>query len=836
MKREDLAINLHKEEIIEYVKNNQVVVVEAPTGSGKTTQIPQILFEAGLCNWGMIGVTQPRRIAAFGVSSRIAYEMNVELGRLVGYKIRFDDRTSQNTQIKIMTDGILLEELRSDPLLKKYSIIIVDEAHERSLNIDFILGLLKEIINERKELKVVISSATINAKMFSDYFNKAPVISVKTKPYPIDVKYVPLPKKVDYDVMQDRIFEIVENLEKNRINGDILIFLPGEDSIKDCSRRLEVLSSGNNCSLEILPLYARLAPEDQNRVFDEFKGKRKVVIATNIAETSITIDGIIHVIDSGYSKINYYNPRTFTSFLELKQISKASCDQRMGRAGRTAPGIVYRLYSEEEYRIREDYTKEEIYRTDLSEVVLRMADLGIYNYLDFDFISPPSKGAINSAMETLVSIEALDMNNRLTDLGKRMVDFPLAPRLSRILLEAAMNIPSVTNAILIVISFLSAKSPFLYPSGEEIESRKAQKKLMSKGGDFFSWINLFFRYQKARDKEKFTKEFYLDIRSMNEIMNIHEQLTSMMNERGYQIGTDLNYDNIVKCICTGLKQYICQKESKKKNTYHSVTEKEIRIHPGSYLYSDSPEWIVGGEIVNTGRTYVRTATMVPEKLIKTDFGDIYSLITRRRQPDKKKILREETTFVRTRTPDETRVTILDKYFDIIKEKNEKIVYVPYNIIIQLKDKKEKILKQDFGNIKAKLIYKDRVILKDKLKSLVQYFDKIDLETGLNQKYPRSRFFVYPDDWNVIFHYVELVLKPTIPSSNSKKTGFLTIKYGGENNFEYYLERDFFTAIEESLKAIETMFDSEVTAWNENEKVILEAIHHKLNKLSEEMEV
>jgi ATP-dependent helicase HrpA len=836
MKREELAINLHKDEIIEYVTNNQVVVVEAPTGSGKTTQIPQILFEAGLCNWGMIGVTQPRRIAAFGVSSRIAFEMKAELGRLVGYKIRFDDKTSAHTQIKIMTDGILLEELRSDPLLKKYSIIIVDEAHERSLNIDFILGLLKEITAERKDLKVVISSATINAKLFSDYFGKAPIISVKTKPYPIEVNYIPLPKKDDYDIMQDRIFEIIESLEKRKISGDILIFLPGEDSIKDCCRRLELYNTNNNFPLEILPLYARLAPEEQNRVFDEFKGKRKIVIATNIAETSITIDGVIHVIDSGYSKINYYNPRTFTSFLELKQISKASCDQRMGRAGRTAPGIVYRLYSEEEYKNREDYTKEEIYRTDLSEVVLRMADLGIYNYLDFDFISPPSKGAINSAIETLVSIEALDMGNRLTDLGKKMVDFPLAPRLSRILLEAATNCTSVTNSILIIISFLSAKSPFLYPAGEEIESRKAQKKLSSKGGDFFSWINLFFRYEKAKDKEKFAAEFYLDIRSLNEIMNIHDQLTSMMKDRGYSIGTDLDYDQIVICICTGLKQYICQKESKKKNTYHSVTEKDIRIHPGSYLYNDVPEWIVGGEIVNTGRTYIRTATMVTEKLIKSQFSDVYSLITKRRPLINKKTLREETTYVKTRSVEETRIMICDKYFDIIKEKNDKIVNVPYSVIIQLKDRKEKILKQDFGNFRAKLVYKDRIILKDKLKSLVQYFDKIDLDTGLNQHYPRNRFFSYPDDWIDIFRYASVILKPTIPASNAKKTGFLTLRFLGENNYEYYLEKDFFTAIEESLGAIEKLFDSEIPAWNETEKPVLEAIHHKLNKLSEEMEV
>jgi ATP-dependent helicase HrpA len=835
MQKEQLAVNQHKAQIIEAVKSNQVIVIEAPTGSGKTTQLPQILFEAGLCGWGIIGVTQPRRIAAYGVSSRIAKEMNTELGRLVGYKIRFDDKTTQNTQIKIMTDGILLEELRSDPLLKKYSIMIVDEAHERSLNIDFILGLLKEILQQRPDFKVVVSSATINAKLFSNFFNNAPVISVFTKPYPIDIKYVPLKKKEDYDLMQDKIFEIVDELEKVKISGDILIFLPGEDSIKDCCRRLELLSVANNNSLEVIPLYARLSPDDQNKVFEEFPGKRKIVIATNIAETSITIDGIIHVIDCGYSKINYYNPRTFTSFLELKPISKASCDQRMGRAGRTAPGIVYRLYSKEDYESREQYTKEEIYRTDLSEVVLRMADLGIKHYSDFDFISPPNKGAISSAIETLIAIEALDFEHHLTDVGKRMVDFPLAPRLSRILLEAVLKLPDVTNAVLIIISFLSAKGPFLYPPGEEIESRKAQKKLASKGGDFFSWLNLFFKYQKNKDKEKFCKEFYLDFRSMNEIMNIHTQLTSMMTERGYQNGYDLNSENIVLCICSGLKQYICQKENKKTNSYHSVTEKEIRIHPGSYLYGEAPEWIVGGEIVNTGRTYVRTAVMISEKQVKTFFNDIYSQITRKK-PEQRKYVRDEATAVRTRIHEDNKVTILDKYFDIIKERNERVAIIPYHILIQLKPKKELILHQDFSNLKAKLYFKDKLIVKDKLKSLVQYFDKIDLDNGLNQKYPKNETLLYPDDWNEIYRYIPLLLKPTVQSFKGNKTGFLALRSLGENSYEFYLEKDFFSAIEETFNSMEVLFDSEIPAWNDKEKSVMEAIHHKLSNLSEEMEV
>lgn len=839
MNRENLAIYRFKDRIVETVKNNNVVVIEAPTGSGKTTQIPQILFDAALNGQGIIGVTQPRRIAACGVSNRIAYEMDVELGRLVGYKIRFEDFTSPNTKIKIMTDGILLEELRSDFLLSKYSIVIVDEAHERSLNIDFILGLLKDILRERPDFKVVVSSATINAKLFSDYFDGAPIISVETKPFPIEIKYRPLKKKEDYEEMQSAIFGIVENIVSTNQEGDILIFLPGEDSIKDCCRRLEAINADE--SLEILPLYARLGIEEQNKVFNQYKDKRKIVIATNIAETSITIDGIIFVIDPGYSKINYYNPRTFTSFLEVKPISKASCDQRKGRAGRTAPGVVFRLYGEDDYNSREEYTKEEIYRTDLSEVVLRMADIGIYNYERFDFISQPNRGAIKSAVETLVSIGALNDSDMITDVGKMMVVFPLTPRLSRILIEGIKNYQGILNNLVVVISFLSAKSPFLYPAGEEIESRNAQKKLSIKGGDFFSWINLFHKYNNAKDKEEFVKRYYLDIRTMKEIINIHNQLISMISEKdNVTVGNDYDYNQIIKCICAGLKQYICLRNKKSKgnnNNYYSATEKEIRIHPGSFLYGTSPDWIVGGEIVNTGRTYIRTAAMVPESIIKEAFFDLYDIIANKKDKVKKFLREEQTsTKVKEKFVDSDKILILDKYFDIVGDKKVSYALIPYNVVIQLKSRKEKVLKYNFDNLQAVLTYGESVILKDKLNSLLQYFDKIDLDNGINKRWPKGRTFYYPQDWTSLFRFIKILLKPTFVNKKSKNCGFLTITENEKDQYKFYLEKDFFTAIEKCLEVVERIFSSELAVWNDHEKEILESIHHKLNKLSEEMDV
>ena len=839
MDKSHLAVYNYKDEIIKAIQGNQVVVIEAPTGSGKTTQLPQIIFEAGLDKWGIVGVTQPRRIAAYGVSKRIAEEMNVELGQLVGYKMRFDDCTSANTKIKIMTDGILLEELRSDPMLLKYSIIIVDEAHERSLNIDFILGLLKEIIKKRDDFKVLVSSATINAKLFSDYFDEAPVISVKTSPFPVEEKYFKVKDVEDSKEQISLICSIMSDIENKGEPGDVLIFLPGEAAIKDCCSQLEMLNRAISGSMVVMPLYARLSPEDQNRVFDVLpEGKRKVVVATNIAETSITINGIVHVIDPGYAKINYYNPRTFTSYLELKPISRASCDQRKGRAGRTAPGVVYRLFSREEYERREEYTKEEIYRTDLSEVVLRMLDLGIYNYESFDFISRPGRGAIQSAMDTLISLGAVDSLNSLTQIGKMMVDFPLMPRLSRILLEGMLVYPDVLYNVLIVIAFLSAKKPFLYPRGEEIESQRAQKKLYVKGGDFFTWINVFYKYQKAQNKEQFCKLYYLDQRVMDEILNIHYQLSTILEKREVKIGTKFNQDQILLCICAGLKQYICRRPEKKKSGFNSATELDIRIHPGSFLYYDSPIWLVGGEIVNTGRTYVRSGALLPEKLVKSQLADVYLALTKPQTTKKSKVLAAVATVKSKKDANyETRINLFDKYFDLEKDKNESYYKLPYSILIQLKDKKEQLIEMDFGKKKARLFYKDILIAQDYFSVILKYFDVLSLDNGVNNQYPGSSAMIYPDDWNQLFRYLKKLSYPTVKrGKRATKAAFLTLRKLDDDTYQYFLERDIYESLETSINALNDLLEESVPAWTEDEKKEVEQTYNNLLRMFNEISV
>ena len=390
-----LPVYRHRKDILNALEKNQTIIVESPTGSGKTTQIPLILKEAGYDSSGIIGITQPRRIAAMSVCEFIRKQID-DAGAYCGYKMRFADTTGPDTRIKIMTDGILLQEVKLDKTLSRYSVIMVDEAHERSLNIDFILGLLKEIAEKRPDLKIIISSATINAESFSEFFSGAPIISIDSRPYDVEVRYEPAILSRDTEfIYWAKVSEIVrKTVDEN--NGDILIFLPGEAEIKACIAELEITPFSG--LLQIYPLYGRLSKEEQERVFTPtLPGKCKVVVSTNIAETSLTIDGIRTVIDSGMVKVNFYNQRNFTSALLPLPISKASADQRKGRAGRTAPGICYRLYTETSYDVRPQYSEEEILHSDLAEVVLRMSELEIYNTDSFPFITPPKKSAMKSA-------------------------------------------------------------------------------------------------------------------------------------------------------------------------------------------------------------------------------------------------------------------------------------------------------------------------------------------------------------------------------------------------------------------------------------------------------
>ncbi|MBP5552670.1 MAG: ATP-dependent RNA helicase, partial [Spirochaetales bacterium] len=403
-----LPVYQHRQQILDALEQNQVIIVESPTGSGKTTQIPIILKEAGYAQRGIIGITQPRRIATLGVCSYIKSQIAGEglAENFCAYKMRFYDTTDINTRIKILTDGMLLQELKADGNLSRYSVIMVDEAHERSLNIDFILGLLKQIASRRPELKIFISSATLNTKVFSRFFNGAPIISINARVYEVAVKYFPLRNQADTAELSHSICVVLNQILKRfkasgyKDNEDTLVFLPGEFEIKTCLQ--QIYYECDHDHLQIYPLYGRLNKEEQELVFEETQPqKMKVVLATNIAETSLTIDGIKVVIDSGLAKINYYNQTDFTSSLIMRPVSRSSAEQRKGRAGRTAPGVCYRLFSREDFDSRPLWTTEEILRTDLSEVVLRMVDLGIYDFETFPYITKPDPKALQSGERTL---------------------------------------------------------------------------------------------------------------------------------------------------------------------------------------------------------------------------------------------------------------------------------------------------------------------------------------------------------------------------------------------------------------------------------------------------
>lgn len=632
--RPDLPVYKCKDRIVQAVRENQVIVLESPTGSGKSTQVPLILYEEGYSKNGMIGMTQPRRIATQSIAEYLQAQVDTE--GLVSWKTRFYDSTELGkTEIKVMTDGILLQELKSDPILSRYSVIIVDEVHERSLNIDFTLGLLKQITQVRKDLKIILSSATINTKVFSDFFDGAPIIYIDSHPYNVDVHYEP----VEYSAKgsskgSDKFFKKVVTLVgqcHKEHRGDVLVFMSGEADIRECISALDECPFASE--LDIYPLYGRLGKDEQNRVFNKTtEGHTKVVIATNVAETSITIDGIVYVIDSGICKQNIYSFLNGTSELAVLQTSRASSEQRKGRAGRTREGVCYRLFSEESFNERKEYTEEEILHSDLSEVILRMSDLGIYDMDAFDFISRPDKEYLKDAERTLLSLGAIEKNHHLTSIGSMMVKFPLEPRLARVLIEAILYHPDVIPDVCIGIGFLSAKTPFITPVDEEMEAREAHHDLLDNPkGDFIAWLRLFKMFKACEDKEAFCKVNYLDKPSMDEIDNVRQQLLEMVGEMGIPITYKESKRDYLTCILSGLRQYVLRYT---KKGWKGVGMNGIAIHPSASRMEGAPEFIVCGEIVRTTKMYARSWSPVYVEQIKEIDPNILREIDKRTSEDR----------------------------------------------------------------------------------------------------------------------------------------------------------------------------------------------------------
>ena len=837
-----LPVYEQKQRILDTLKDNQVIVVQSPTGSGKTTQIPVILYEAGYAQSGTIAVTQPRRIAALSVSEFISKQLNTTYPGLVGYKMRFEDKTDATTKIKIMTDGILLQEMKLDPWLSKYSVIMVDEAHERSLNIDFVLGLLKRVLAERKDFRVIVSSATMNAEAFSAYFDGCPIVTIDTITYPVTIVYdtpsIPAStiSEAATDALLTKICNTVDRILANNEPGGILIFLPGEKIIKDCLWKLD--HSPFSRKIHTLPLYGRLAKEEQEKVFDPAPfGKKKVIISTNIAETSVTISDITTVIDAGLAKLNFYNPRTFTSSLNETAISKASCNQRKGRAGRTQPGICYRLYSRKDYDTRPMYTTEEIYRTDLSEVVLRMAELGITDFQNFDFISPPGIEGIIGAVDTLNMLKALDSDNTLSSIGKLMVEFPLEPRISRIIIEAIMKYPNVLEEALIAAAFLSANSPFLLPQGEEMEARKAHHNFRDMQGDFVSYLNIFKSYTSSPDKEKFCKKNYLDDRVMAEIENINVQLKDIVSKMNIPIMGGGNKGDYLCCIASGMIQFVCIRTG--KNTYRSLTADKICIHPGSVLFRQDPLFIVAGEIVRTSRMYAMSVSPLTKSLLHQISPSLLNLLENTKSPkdkksnEKEKISKKEKESKQKLQKDETisgikvssdSITLGNQTFDIKKVKGKKQVQLSFDrfIYATTNDLKSKQMKQ-ISDLKGKIIYSNNyeLLTGEKLELIIKLAKSLNLRPIDEKDWNRKlNINIYEKNTTeLLVSSLENVLKVAIAKKKSKEYGFICLFTDDNGNYWYKVSRGFITALNESLSSLETLAEkTEVFTDEQLEKI------------------
>ena len=852
-----LPVYEQKQKILDCMENNKVVIVESPTGSGKTTQIPVILYEAGYATNGMIAVTQPRRIAALSVSEFIAKQMNTPYPGLVGYKMRFEDKTGPDTRIKIMTDGILLQEMKLDPWLSKYSVVMVDEAHERSLNIDFILGLLKRVLKERSDFHVIVSSATMNTQAFSEYFDNAPIVSIDTITYPVSVIYDPIQggattaTEAGCDILLSKICatvdRVLDNDEGSDINGGILIFLPGEKIIKDCVERL--LHCPFSRQLHILPLYGRLAKEEQERVFDDPPaGKKKVIVTTNIAETSVTIHDITTVIDSGLAKLNFYSPRTFTSSLNETPVSKASCNQRKGRAGRTHEGTCYRLYSRKDFEARPLYTTEEIYRTDLSEVVLRMAELGITDFYDFDFIASPGREGIIGAVDTLHMLGALDEDNTLSAIGKMMVIFPLEPRISRIIVESVMRFPDVIEKTLIAAAFLSANSPFILPANEEMEARKAHHRFRDMSGDFGTYINLFRAYKQTDNREKFCKKNYLDERVMAEIDNINYQLGEIVGEK---LGLPIienggNMSDYLCCIAAGMIQFVCIRTG--RENYRSLTADHICIHPGSVMFRQDPLFFVAGEIVRTSRIFAMSVSPLTKPMLDIINPKLFERLkackTSRKEEDdaimrslsmskgdrqsKKKDSRVKHGNDIGRSGNDISqadaLSLGDFMFETVKVKGKKTAILPLEYItLAVKTEKDKNKLNACANLRGKILIKNYGPLMEgeKMGTIINAVENLELTPLAEKRWSRKlNVNIYdPVGKESLVDSLDWIMHTAIAKQKNKELGFITLYNDGNGNYWYKVTRGFNTAVTESHHSLEMLIEENVDFTHEEEQKI-----------------
>lgn len=636
---EDLPVSARRDEIAKAIQANQVVIVSGETGSGKTTQIPKICLDIGRGQKKTIGHTQPRRLAATSVARRIAEELQTEIGELVGYQIRFDDKTGARSAIKLMTDGILLAESQRDPLLRKYDTIIVDEAHERSLNIDFLLGFLKQLLRKRKDLKLIITSATIDAKKFSEHFaidgKPAPVIEVSGRLYPVDIHYRPIltdlkseqseptTAKAEERDLNDAIIDAVDECARYGA-GDVLVFLPGEREIREAAAALRKHVS---LGTEVLPLYARLSHAEQESIFKPKGNSRRIVLATNVAETSLTVPGIRYVVDSGLVRVKRYSWRNKVEQLRIEPVSQASANQRAGRCGRIGPGVCIRLYAEDDFKQRPAFTDPEILRSSLAGVILRMKALRLNDIEQFPFVDAPSGRAIADGYQLLQELGALDEQQRLSKTGRELARLPVDPRIARMVLAARDQ--QCLHEMLIIASALSVQDPRERPLHDREAAERAHQRFIEPKSEFLSFVAMWEWYAEQvksrlshRKLNALLRERFLSPMRFREWREVHKQLSNLVREQGWRSNaTPATYEQVHCALLTGLLANVGQK-AEDASVYQGTRDIRFVIHPGSTLSKKAGRWVLAGELVETSRLFARCVARIEPQWIERIAGHL----------------------------------------------------------------------------------------------------------------------------------------------------------------------------------------------------------------------
>ncbi len=617
-----LPVSEQATSILQAIKQNQVLIVAGETGSGKTTQLPKLCLQAGLGLYGRIAHTQPRRIAARSVAERISAEMQTELGQHVGYQVRFEDRVSHHSNLVLMTDGMLLAATERDRFLNEYDTIIIDEAHERSLNIDFLLGFLKQLLVKRPDLKLIITSATIDVARFSEHFNQAPIIRVSGRSYPVEIEYQPLfnddPEEADSSLTEGVLMALERTLVLDKHNGslgDVLVFLPGEREIRQCADSLRKASLKQ---LQILPLYARLSKNEQQKIFNPTGQGKRVVLATNVAETSLTVPGIRYVIDSGLARISRYSFRHKIQRLPIEAISKASANQRAGRCGRISAGVCIRLYAEEDFNLRAEFSEPEIQRTNLAAVILRMQKLKLPDVHRFPFLDAPDARYLNDGIKQLQELEALNAQKKLTALGRKMADFTLDPNIARIILQAETY--AVLEPILIIAAALNVQDPKDVPKDKQAAAKEKHLQWQDKESDFLSYIKLWQAYECARQElsnkqlKKWAKTHYLSSMRLREWRDTHRQLVLQCKQLNLNVhSNNQDYQAIHKSLLAGFVTQVGNKNE--EGEYLGTRNKKFQIFPTSSQNKRKPKWILSAQLLETSKLFAHTVARIEPEWI-----------------------------------------------------------------------------------------------------------------------------------------------------------------------------------------------------------------------------